>query len=220
MRLCKAWEILGRYRIMVGKYITISMTALIFMISGTGLAQGPAHSQKSPTVPPEIAEFYRDYNFVASFSTPAERDILIDHFSKDALPDDLCSSRMIRVFRLMKKLYSKITRIDPEMVMHVGPRKSTIKYFFNAELLDIKKVDRSGEKAVVEISSYSLEPEFVSRYIKQYEARQDREEEVPSEEKRIESLKNHIIPKTEFHIWLYQNGSWSKAEYKNVYIKR
>ena len=205
---------------MVGKYITISMTALIFMISGTGLAQGPAHSQNSPTVPLEIAEFYKDYNFVASFSTPAERDILIDHFSKDALPDDLCSSRMIRVFRLMKKLYSKITRIDPEMVMHVGPRKSTIKYFFNAELLDIKKVDRSGEKAVVEISSYALEPEFVSRYIEQYEAGQNREEDVPSEEKRIESLKNHIIPKTEFHIWLYQKGSWTKAEYKNVYIKK
>lgn len=220
MRLCKAREILGRYSIMIGKYITISMTALVFMISGTGLAQGFAHSQNSPSVPPEIAEFYEDYNFVASFSTPAERDILIDHFSTDALPDDLCSNRMNRVFRLMKKLYSKITRIDPEMVVHVGPKKSAIKYFFNAELLDIKKVDRSGKKAVVEISSYSLEPEFVSRYIKQYEAVQDGEEEVPSEEERIEFLKNHITPKTEFHIWLYQNGSWSKAEYKNIYIKR
>jgi hypothetical protein len=40
---------------------------------------------------------------VASFSTPSERDALIDCFSKDVLPEDIRTDRMNRVFWLMKK---------------------------------------------------------------------------------------------------------------------
>ncbi len=185
------------------------MVALVFMV----LSLSPS------SIPPEISEFYEDYNFVASFSTPSERDTLINCFSQDVLPEDIRTDRMNRVFRLMKKLYSRIARIDPEMVQHVGPRTPYIRYFFHSELLDIKKIERSSKKAAVEILTYSIEPEFVSRYIQQYETNQDEEKKVPSDEERIESAKNRIIPKTEFHIWLYQNGLWMKAEYKNVYIK-
>lgn len=185
------------------------MTALVIMI-----LQNPL------SVPLEISEFYEDYNFVTSFSTPSERDTLIDCFSQEALPEDIRTDRMNRVFRLMKKLYSQIARIDPRMVQHLGSRKPYIKYFFNAELLDIKKIDRSNKKAVVEILAYSIEPEFVNKYIGQYETNQDDEERVPSDEERIASMKNRIIPRTEFHIWLYQNGGWMRAEHKNVYIKQ
>ena len=186
------------------------MVALVFMASNL-----------SPSsIPPEISEFYEDYNFVASFSTPSERDTLIDCFSQDVLPEDIRTDRMNRVFRLMKKLYSRIVRIDPKMVRHVGPRAPYIKYFFHSELLDIKKIDQSSKKAVVEVLAYSVEPEFVNRYIQQYETLQDKEKKVPSDKERIESVKSRIIPKTEFHIWLYQNGRWMKAEHKNIYIKK
>lgn len=193
-----------------GKRLTSFSVALVFMV----LSLSPS------SIPPEISEFYEDYNFVASFSTPSERDTLIDCFSQEVLPEDIQTDRMNRVFRLMKKLYSRITRIDPKMVQHVGPRTPYIRYFFHSELLDIKKIDRTSEKAVVEILAYSVEPEFVSRYIQQYETNQDEEKEVPSEEERIESVKSRIVPKTEFHIWLYQNGRWMKAEHKNIFIKR
>lgn len=185
------------------------MVALVFMVL----------SLSSSSIPPEISEFYEDYNFVASFSTPSERDKLIDCFSQDVLPEDIRTDRMNRVFRLMKKLYFRIARIDPKMVQHVGPRTPYIRYFFHSELLYIKKIDRSSQKAAVEILAYSIEPEFVSRYIQQYETNQDEEKRVPSDEERIESVKSRIVPKTEFHIWLYQNGLWMKAEHKNVYIK-
>jgi len=192
-----------------GKRLACFVTTLGWMVFGLY----PSSS------PPEIVEFYEDYNFVASFSTPSERDTLIDCFSQEVLPEDIRSDRMNRVFGLMKKLYSRIARIDPKMVMRVGPRTRYIKYFFHSELLDIKKIDLSGKKAVVEILAYTVEPEFVNRYIQLYEANGEQEEKVPPDEDRIESAKSHIIPKTEFHIWLFQDGNWMKAEHKNVYIK-
>ena len=126
---------------------------------------------------------------------------------------------MNRVFRLMKKLYSRIARIDPKMVQRVGPKMPYIKYLFHSELLDVQNIDRSGKKAVVEIKAYTVEPEFVNRYIQQYETDQDDEDRIPSNQERIESIKSRIVPRTEFHIWLYQNGQWMKAEHKNIYIK-
>lgn len=190
-----------------GKRITCLMAVLVVVNLGPN------------SIPPEISEFYEDYNFVASFSTPAERDTLIDCFSREILPDDIRSDRMNRVFRLMKKLYSRIARIDPKMVQHVGPKMKYVKYFFHSEFLDVKNIDRSGKKAVVETLAYSVEPEFVNRYIQQYEANQDNEDGIPSNQDRIESVRNRVMPKTEFHIWLYQDGQWMKAEHKNIYIK-
>jgi hypothetical protein len=73
---------------------------------------------------------------------------------------------------------------------------------------------------VVEIQVYSVGPEFVNRYIQQYETNQDEAAKVPPDAERIESAKSRTIPKTEFHIWHYQNGQWMKAEHKNIYIKR
>jgi hypothetical protein len=202
-----------------GKRIICLMAALAFLALGTGAGENRSLFRNPVSLPLEISEFYEDYNFIASFSTPSERDVLIDCFSKEVLPEDIRTDRMNRVFRLMKKLYSQIMRIDPKMVQRVGPRKPYIKYFFKAELLDIKKIDRSGKKAVVEILAYAVEPEFVNRYIRQLEADHDDEEKVPSDEERIESVKNRVLPKTEFHIWMHQNGRWMKAEHKNVYIK-
>jgi hypothetical protein len=175
-------------------------------------------SLSSSSILPEISKFYEDYNFVASFSTPSERDTLIDCFSRDILPEDIRTDRMNRVFRLMKKLYTNIARIDPEMIM--GPRTMFIKYFFHPELMEIKKIEQSSEKAVVEIQAYSVDPEFVNRYIQQFESNQDEEKKVTPDEERIESIKGRIVPRTEFHIWLFQNGKWMKTEHKNIYIKR
>jgi hypothetical protein len=190
-----------------GKRITCLMVVLALM------------NVSPSSLPPEISEFYEDYNFVASFSTPSERDSLIDCFSYEVLPEDIRTDRMNRVFRLMKKLYSRIARIDPQMVQPVGPRTRYIKYFFHTELLDVQKIDRSGKKAVVEILAYSVEPEFINRYIQQYETNQENEDGIPSNQERIDSIKSRIVPRTEFHIWLYQNGQWMKAEHKNIYIK-
>ncbi len=195
---------------MKGKRLSCFVGALVFLALGL--------SPSSITL--EISEFYDDYNFIASFSTPGERDTLIDCFTSEILPEDIRTNRLNRVFRLMKKLYSRVARIDPEMVQHFGPRRPYIKYFFRSELLDVQKIDESGKKAVVEVRSYSVEPEFVHRYIQQYEANPNDEEKVPTVEDYIKSLKSRIHPNTEFHIWLFQDGRWMIAEHKNIFIKQ
>lgn len=202
-----------------GNRVTGSMVAFFLLVSGCGMTGDPHVFQNSSLIPAEIAEYYEDYNFVTSFSTPAERDTLIDCFSEKVLPEDIRSERMNRVFRLMRKLYFQTARIDPKMVQRWGPREPYIKYSFHPELLDVKKIDRTGKKAVVEILVYSVGPGFVERYIRIYEGNQDEEKKVPTLEERIESAQSGVAPKTEFHIWMNHQGRWMKAEHKNIYIK-
>lgn len=195
-----------------------SALALIFTYSG--LSEGGPYVYDFTSLPPQIEEFYEDYNFVASFSTPAEREKIIDYFEREVLPEDIRSKRFNQVFRMMKKLYSRMLRFDPEMVIHRGPRKAYIKYFFNSELLEARKIERSDKKAVVEVLSYSVEPEFVNRFIDQFYENAGEEDKIPSDEERVKTVKSKIIPRVEFHIWYFQEGIWMKAEHKNVYIKQ
>ena len=198
------------------------MTGLAFLMFLTwpGWSNVSADIQLSSSIPPQIEEFYEDYNFVASFSTPPEREKLIEFFARESLPDDLKSDRMNRVFRMMKELYCRMVRIDPEMVIPFGPRTQYIKSFFLPELLDVKKIDQSGEKTVVEVCAYSVGPEFVNRFISEYEQKNGEDGEIPSEEERLDLVKENVFPRTEFHIWFIREGKWMRAEHKNIYIKQ
>ncbi len=203
----------------VNKYFMVPLAFLLFL-SGTGRSKNHPGFQPSTSISSQIAEFYEDYNFVASFSTPSEREELIGLFARETLPDDLSSDRMNRVFRMMKALYSRMVRIDPKMVIPVGPRTQYIKYFFLPELLEVKKIDRSGKKAVVEVCAYSVGPEFVNRFISEYEENNGEEEKIPPEDERMDLVKESVFPRTEFHIWFLQDGNWMRAEHKNIYIKQ
>jgi hypothetical protein len=195
-------------------------SALVSIFTYSGLSEGGPYVHDFTSLPPQIEEFYEDYNFVASFSTPAEREKIIDNFEREVLPEDIRSKRFNQVFRMMKKLYSRMLRFDPEMVIYRGPRKAYIKYFFNSELFEARKIERSDKKAVVEVLSYSVEPEFVNRFIDQFNENAGEEDKIPSDEDRVKTVKSKIIPKVEFHIWYFQEGIWMKAEHKNIYIKQ
>ena len=203
----------------MNRYFITGLAFLLFL-PWPGWSNERADIQFSSFIPRQITEFYEDYNFVASFSTPAERERLINFFARERLPDDLSSERMNRIFRMMKELYSRMVRIDPEMVIPVGPRTQYIKYFFLPELLDLKKVDRSGKKAVVEVCAYSVEPEFVERFISEYEQGSGEEGEIPPEDERLDLVKKSAWARAEFHIWFFQDGKWMRAEHKNIYIKQ
>lgn len=198
----------------------IIASALVLIFTHLGLSGERPYFYDLTSLPRQIAEFYEDYNFVASFSTPAEREKIIDNFEREFLPEDIRSARFNQVFRMMKKLYSRMVRFDPEMVIHRGPRKPYIKYFFNSELLETQNVERTDKKAVVEVLTYSVEPEFVNRFINQFNDNAGEEDKIPSNEERMKTVKSKVIPKIEFHIWYFQEGTWMKAEHKNIYIKQ
>jgi hypothetical protein len=198
------------------------LTAMAFLLFFPWIG-GPKKGsdfQPSPAVPSQIAEFYEDYNFVASFSTPSEREKLIDFFPRENLPANLASSRMKRIFRVMKGLYSRMVRTDPKMVIPVGPRTQYIKYLFLPQLLDIRKINLSDKKAVVEVCAYSVEPAFVNRFISDYEECGGEEGKIPPDKERIDAVKKTVVAQTEFHVWFLQNRKWMRTEYKNIYIKQ
>jgi len=194
--------------------------ALVLIFSYPGLSNGSPCLYDFTSIPQQIVEFYEDYNFVASFSTPAEREKLIDNFEREVLPGDIRSERFNQVFRMMKRLYSRMMRFDPKMPIYHGSRKAAIKYFFNSELLETREIERSDKKAVVEVLSYSVEPEFVNRFIDQFNENAGDEDKIPSVGDRVNTVKSKIIPRVEFHIWYLQDGKWMKAEHKNIYIKQ
>jgi len=113
-----------------------------------------------------------------------------------------------------------MVRFDPKMVIYVGPRKPYIKYFFNSELIELKKIEKTDKKAVVEVLSYSLEPEVINKFITQFNENAGEEDKIPSDEDRVKTVKSRIIPKVEFHIWYFQDGKWMKAEHKNIFIRQ
>ncbi len=203
------------------KFISVMIASAVTLIPAhLGHTNDRLVSSEIISMPSQIAEFYEDYNFVASFSTPAEREKIIDNFEREFLPEDIKSERVNQVFRMMKRLCSRIIRVDPKMVIYHGPRKAYIKYFFNSELLETRKVERSNKKAVVEVLTYSAEPEFVNRFIRQFNENEGEEDKIPSNEERVKAVKSKVIPKIEFHIWYFQDGTWMKAEHKNIYIKQ
>lgn len=199
---------------------TMIASAGILILAHPCLPNDGPSSYGFTSIPPQIAEFYEDYNFVTSFSTPEEREKLIDNFERKILPEDIRSERFNQVFRMMKKLFSRMVRFDPKMEMFHGSRKATLKYFFNSELLEARKIQRSDKKAVVEVLTYSVEPEFVNRFIAQFDENAGEEDKIPSNEDRVKTVKSKIIPKVEFHIWYFKNGKWMKAEHKNIHIKQ
>jgi hypothetical protein len=203
----------------MNRYEIIAL-AFILILPGPSLTKDRPASKSLAPIPQQIAEFYEDYNFVASFSSPSEREKLIENFHREVLPEDIRSNRFNRVFRVMKTLYSRMVRFDPEMVIYVGPRKPYIKYFFNSELMELKKIEKSDKKAVVEVLSYSLEPEVINKFIIQFDENAGEEDKIPSEEERVQTAKSRVIPRVEFHIWYFQDGKWMKGEHKNIYIKQ
>jgi len=203
----------------MNRYAIIAL-AFILILPGPSLTKDRSASQSLASIPQQIAEFYEDYNFVASFSSPSEREKLIDNFHREVLPEDISSDRFNRVFRVMKTLYSRMVRFDPKMVIYVGPRKPYIKYFFNSELIELKKIEKTDKKAVVEVLSYSLEPEVINKFITQFNENAGEEDKIPSDEDRVKTVKSRIIPKVEFHIWYFQDGKWMKAEHKNIFIRQ
>lgn len=203
----------------MNRYVMVAL-AFGLILSGFSFPKDRPASQSLASIPQQIAEFYEDYNFVASFSSPSERERLIDNFHREVLPEDIRSQRFNRVFRIMKALYSRMVRFDPKMVIYVGPRKPYIKYFFNSELMELRKIERSDKKAVVEVLSYSLEPEVINKFIIQFDENEGEEGKIPTDEERVQTAKSRVIPKVEFHIWYFQDGKWMKAEHKNIYLKQ
>ena len=77
----------------------------------------PVYAGTGEQLPPDIARFYADYNFVAAFTTFEEEVALRGGRVVDALPPDMDSRRMKKVQKRLNRLNARILRSDPAIVV-------------------------------------------------------------------------------------------------------
>jgi len=173
-----------------------------------------AHSDDTRTetllLPPQISDFYDNYNFISSFSTGAERRMLIEKYSRYGIPEDMETERLGKVFNRMKRLEDRFFVMDSKMVIWVGPTPKFWKFHFHPVLFDVLGIHFSGDKAVVDVVSYHVEPETILRFISAFEESEGDGHKVPSPEERI-LLAKCGDPEEVFHRWVLQNGNWKKS---------
>ena len=179
------------------------------------LANYDKGKHENSIMPPQISEFYEGYNFITSFSTGAERKMLIEKYGQFGLPKDMKKERLGRVFDQMKKLKDQFYVMDSEMVLWVGPTPKFWKFHFRPVLFEVIGVSVSGDTAVVGVASYTIEPETILRFISDYDGRGDTH--------KAPSLKERILqarcsdPEKVFHRWICQNGHW-KMRAADLYL--
>lgn len=189
--------------------LVLGLLSMLFYLPAIH-AYGDNIRKETPVLPPQISEFYDCYNFISSFSTGAERRMLIEKYSKYGLPEGMETERLGKVFNRMTRLEDWFFVMDSEMVIWVGPTPKFWKFHFRPVLFDVSGIHFSGDKAVVDVVSYPVEPEMILRFIAAFEKSHGDEEKVPSSEERILQAKGSDAVKV-FHRWVHQNGKWKKS---------
>ena len=189
---------------------TILGVISILLLVPPSQAKREKTGSESPILPPQISEFYDSYNFISSFSTRAERKILIEKYSQYGIPEDMKSKRLGKVFTQMKKLKDQFFVMDSEMVLWVGPTPKFWKFHFRPVIFDVLGYQVSDDTAVVDVVSYNVEPETVLRFISAYEESNGNAQKIPSHEERILQTKCND-PQKVIHRWVLQNGKWKKS---------
>jgi len=180
----------------------------------------PSGFQENQLIPEEIQVFYRDYNFVCSFTTRSERVQMAACLDDGVLPNELNSQRHQEVFSRMKRLIQKVLILDPKMVIPSGVENNLQKLIFRQELFEVKAFRRSRDSAGVDVFAYTLEPEMVMRYISEYEDNQGETDKIPSESQILQESRSRIEQRLETHTWKYMNRRWVKTFNSYLFLKK
>ena len=174
------------------------------------------YSESSEKLPAEIGSFYRDFNFVSSFSTPKERSGLI-HLAKlppEDRPKQPLPARLRRVQEIADQIRDRIWRIDPGIVASKLLLKNQV---LPAELVKIDNLKINKDELFVRVTAYSIGPRVNLILVAQYENYAGDESRIPSLQERLELLQA-LTPRSEIHHWVKIDGSWVLKEAKVVLL--
>ena len=191
---------------------------LVIVLSELSWVSSNQDSAVNNKIPPQIYEYYRDYNFVSSFSSESEREILARYLYHKELPDRIKYERLEKIYGLMKNLNAQVMRIDPEMVF---PKTLSDQYAIRPELMEIRDAQRHNNEFAIEIFVYKIGSESNLRLISQYNEYGGDESKIPSEEQRIQAAMSisTSTPREEIHKWEFIYGKWMKTEADIVLLK-
>jgi hypothetical protein len=178
-------------------------------------ARAQDQSQPGP-VPKQISQFYEDYTFVSSFSTPQERATLAGYLTTPGQTYKSKDGRLEKVLQLMKKLKAQVNNIDPKMVINPYHRLERVDY---EGVVEVNHVGVCGDRATVDVTILGLKPETNLWLIAQYEKSSGDSTTIPSPEKGLERAKGSTFRRAETHTWVKINGEWKKNEVNIILLK-
>jgi hypothetical protein len=170
--------------------------------------------QAEISLPEEISEFYKKWNFVSALSIPEERTVLLSYIEKqENLPEQMMENeRLKKVYESIMELGKcELPGIDPEFTY---PKITQMTY---DRIFSIYKAKRNNGEISIEAVFTTLTPEDMKGRIARYEKKDDLPEgiEGPRFKKNTEPFKGIISPRftsKEIHIWKLIDGKWMKAE--------
>jgi hypothetical protein len=176
-----------------------------------------AEETEKTNIPFQITAFYDDYNFISSFSTAVERKRLIGCLGESKIPKDLKCQRLEDVLRRMKKLRQTMLVNDSEMVRWKGTTGSFFGFHFRPVLFIVGDVQLFEEKALVEVRSFELEPDWILRFIEEYDSHALDNDKMNALEERAK-MADTAAPCLEIHRWNCQNGKWLKSASDSFFL--
>ena len=122
---------------------------------GAALLLGSPATGAPPAMPSAIASYYRDYNFVNAFSSPAERRVLAKTATARA------DRRLAQVARALARLAERTEEVDPGIVLQDGQfggrRRHESEFAADVVRIHSWHVDKAKAEAWVEVEGLILE---------------------------------------------------------------
>jgi hypothetical protein len=172
--------------------------------------------QAEVSLPEEISEFYKKWNFVSSLSTPEEQTVLLSHVRKQETPPGkmMENERLKKVYESIMELGKcELTGIDPDFTYPRTVQSPRMTYDRTFSVYEVKK---GGEEISVAAVVTTLAHEFVKGRIARYEKKdkpgKNLEGPVFQKSPDFKGVISPNIPRKEIHIWKFVDRKWMRTE--------
>jgi hypothetical protein len=164
-------------------------------------------------LPPQVFEFYEDWNHLYAYSTREERMTLLSSLETPLPPSGKDSQRLSDVLHWMRKIKDRILFGDQKMIAKTKKQSPLLRnLFYRTELVEVQEFLKSGVRLSVKLAVVELEPEDVFRYIDRYVEDKKQEYENLFFKFRDSGENNRLKQRTEYHEWVLVNGLWKKND--------
>jgi len=160
-------------------------------------------------LPEDIEEYYRDRNFMNTFSFKSEREILFTLLSKGEDPAELQDDRMLQIANIMKGLVEKILPVTDNMsTIGMLPIQLTL-----PEINHVYEWKKHNDRIQVIMDTYSLDHDTNVKMVASYTPDQIPQKYDPID---LSSLKFRC---QEVHEWYYHDNGWYKSTMNKILLE-
>jgi hypothetical protein len=160
-------------------------------------------------LPADIESFYRDKNFVNTYTLREERITIFTLLTKKEDLSVLQDERLQQSAELLSRLWQKVLPVADNM-------NAGTMYPFQLVLPEINQViswQKNDDHIQVNVYTYSIEPEANAYYVASYSP-----ELIPENYKAVDPSELRYTSQ-EVHDWYFFDNRWQKATVNKILIK-